>query len=222
MQKEAIVISLGGSVIVQDDIDTSFLKKFKSLISRYKKRYRFVIVTGGGKTSRKYQGAGAKFANVSKDDLDWIGIEASRLNANLVKYILSVKEEIIKDPTRKPDFKDVIVGGGWKPGRSTDFDAVMLAKQLRAKTVINISNVDYLYTKDPRFHKDAKKIENTGWKLLRKIVGNKWTPGMNLIFDPEAVKLGKKLKLKLIFAGKDIGNLEKLLGNKKFKGSVIQ
>ena len=221
MKKEVIVISLGGSVIVPDDVDVSFLKKFKSLILKYKRKYRFVIVTGGGRTCRKYQKAAAQF-NISKADLDWIGIEASRLNANLVKYIFGVKEEIIKEPARKPNFKDVIIGGGWKPGRSTDYDAVMLAKQLRAKTVINISNVDWLYTKDPRFHKDAKIIKSAGWKELRKLAGDKWVPGMNKIFDPEAVKLAEKTRLRLIFAGKDINNLSNLLNGKKFKGSVVQ
>ena len=221
MKKEVIVISLGGSVIVPDEVDVSFLKKFKELILKHKSKYRFVIITGGGKVCRRYQNAAAQF-NISSADLDWIGIEASRLNANLVKYVLGVKEEIIKDPTRKPNFKDVIVGGGWKPGRSTDFDAVMLAKVLKSKMVINISNVDYLYTKDPRLHKDAKKIENAGWKELRKLVGDKWTPGMNLIFDPEAVKLAEKTRLRLIFAGKDINNLSNLLNGKKFKGSVVQ
>lgn len=220
-EKEVVVLSLGGSVIVPDDIDVSFLKRLKMLISRYKRRYRFVIITGGGKTCRKYQGAAAKFANVSKDGLDWIGIEASRLNANLVKQVLGVKEEIIENPTRKPAFRDVIVGGGWKPGRSTDYDAVMLAKKLNARTVINISNVDYLYDKDPKFHKDARIIKNISWRGFRKIIGDKWVPGLNKVFDPAATKLAQNSKLRLLLVGKDINNLKDIFDKKKFKGSTV-
>ena len=79
-----------------------------------------------------------------------------------------------------------------------------------------------LHDKDPRIYKNAKKIEKTDWKGLRKIVGNKWIPGMNVPFDPIAAKEAQKLKLKLVLVGKDLNNFKKFLDNKKFKGSVVE
>ena len=221
MKKEVIIISLGGSTIVPDDIDAVFLKKFRELILRYKRKYKFVLITGGGRICRKYQKAAKKIANIPADDLDWIGIEASRFNAYLVKYILGVKKDIIRDPTKKLALKDIAVGGGWKPGRSTDYDAVMLAKNLKAKMLVNISNVPYLYDKDPNKYISAKKILNIGWKDFRKLIGDKWVPGLNKIFDPMAVKLAQKINLKLVLIGNDTGNLKNLLAGKKFRGSVV-
>jgi len=66
---------------------------------------------------------------------------------------------IADDPNKKlPMKKSVLIGaGGWKPGRSSDDFSVRLAKMYGAKTIINLSNIDFVYTKDPRKHPDAKK-----------------------------------------------------------------
>jgi uridylate kinase len=222
VKKEVVVISLGGSNIIPDEIDVNFLRKFRELILRYKRKYKFVLIAGGGKTCRKYQQAAAKVVKMSQEDLDWIGIESTRFNAYLVKKIFDVKKEVIKNPTKKIRFdEDILIGSGWKPGCSSDKDAVLIAKNIGAKTVINISNVDYLYDKDPNKFMSAKKIEKINWKGFRKIIGNKWVPGRNVIFDPSAAKLAQKLNLKLILIGNSLVNLRNLLAGKKFKGSVV-
>ena len=87
------------------------------------------------------------------------------------------------------------MASGWKPGRSTDFDAVLLAKGCGAKTVVNLSNIDYVYDRDPRVNPGAKKFEKINWNDFRKIVGSKWSPGANVPFDPLAAKEAQKLGL---------------------------
>src|SRR3989339_1672439 len=102
------IISLGGSLIVPDNIDTGFLKGFKGAIEKYaKKGDNFVIICGGGKTARKYQEAASEISRTSAEDLDWLGIMATRLNAHLVKTAFgSYAEEMIAyDPTKKITFK---------------------------------------------------------------------------------------------------------------------
>ena len=97
-----------------------------------------------------------------------------------------------------------------------------LAKIYGARQIINLSNIDFVYTKDPRKFKGAKKITATSWKNFRKIVGNKWDPGKNLPFDPTAAKLAERLKLKVIIAnGKNLKNLQRILQGKKFQGTTI-
>ena len=222
MKKEVIIISLGGSIIVPDDIDVKFLKRFRELILRYKRKYKFIIVAGGGSTCRKYQRAAARVRKMSQEDLDWIGIESTRFNAYLLKYIFGLKKDIIRNPTEKIRFdEDILIGSGWMPGCSSDKDAVLLAKNLKAKTVINISNVEYLYDKDPNKYKYAKKIEKIDWKGFRKIIGDRWVPGLNKVFDPEAAKLAQRLGLRLILVGNDINNMKKIFDKKPFKGSVV-
>jgi uridylate kinase len=220
------VLSLGGSLVCPEEIDVLFLKKFRNFILKWIKRgKKFVIFVGGGKTARKYQNAAKEF-KVKNEELDWIGIFATILNANLVKSIFGnfAFEKVLTDPTKKVKTKKkIIVFGGWKPGRSTDYDCVLAAKNFGAKRVINLSDVDFIYDKNPKKFKDAKPLEKISFNELLRIIGKKWTPGANIPFDPEAVKLAKKEKIKVIFLnGRNFKNLEKILLGKKFKGTIIE
>ena len=219
-------MSLGGSVIVPDKIDVKFLVDFKKIIYRYiKKNFRFVIYCGGGRTARNYQEAASKIVKLNNEDLDWLGIHATRLNAHFIKTLFnSITEDIIvKNPTQKIRFtKRILIAGGWKPGWSTDYDAVLLAKNLNIDIVINMSNINYVYDRDPKKNKNAKKIRNICWKHYRKISGNKWKAGLNKPFDPIAAKEAEKSGLKVIVIGKNLSNFENLLNNRKFEGTVIE
>ena len=86
--KERVVVSVGGSLIVPDGIDTDFLIRFKALIlDKVEKGFSFSIIAGGGKTARRYQEAAHIVTPLSQADLDWIGIHATRLNAQLLRNI---------------------------------------------------------------------------------------------------------------------------------------
>jgi uridylate kinase len=98
-----VVISLGGSIIVPEDINTDFLKKFRKLILDFiRKGNRAVIVCGGGRLARKYSEAAQKINNVSDDELDWIGIKATVLNAELVKSMFGrlAYEKVVNEPNK--------------------------------------------------------------------------------------------------------------------------
>ena len=222
--KKTIIISLGGSLIVPEQIDINFLKKFKKVILSYIKKYNFVIFAGGGKIAREYQQAGKKINNLNKYEMDWLGIHASRLNALLLQYVFKgyANKDIITVPNKKIKFvKPIIIGAGWKPGWSTDFDAIKIAQVNKIKTVINLSNIICVYTKEPKKFRDAKKIEKINWPSFRKIVGNKWQPGLNMPFDPIASQLAQKAKIQVIIMGHDLNNFQNFIRNKKFKGTLI-
>jgi uridylate kinase len=225
MAKNIIVISLGGSLIIRDKINIEFLKEFKKLILKHIGKNKFIIVVGGGSICRQYVKAAEEVENISNDDKDWIGIYASRLNAKLIKSIFKNKSHpgIVTDPTEKIYFtEDVLVAAGWKPGFSTDFDAVMLAKNFGIKTVINMTDVDYVYDKDPNKFEDAKPLKNITWERYRKIAGGKWKPAMKLPFDPIASKEAEKLSLKVVILnGLNLKNLDNFLNGEKFEGTVI-
>lgn len=234
MKKEVIVISLGGSLIApKEGIDWKFLKKFRQLIiEQIGKDKRFVIITGGGNTARLYQEAANKTIKLTNDDRDWIGVHSTRLNAHLIKTIFReyAHPRINKNPRTSEDLKKhfakgekIMVAAGWRPGWSTDYVATILAERLGSKLIINLSNIDYAYTSDPRKNKSAKKIKNINWKDFRKIVGDKWDPGLNSPFDPIASKMAEEIGLKVVILnGKKISNFKNFLENKKFNGTTIE
>ncbi len=225
--KPVIVISLGGSLIVPDGgVDVDFLSRFRDLISReIKKGSRFIIVTGGGRTARRYIDAARRLGFLHADDLDWLGIHATRINAHLIRTMFRrhANPVVLKDPTRKIVWKEpILVASGWKPGRSSDHVATMLAKLYGAKLVLNLSNIAYLYTRDPRVFKNVEPICEITWPAFRKMVGTKWDPGASLPFDPIAAKLAEKAKIKVILVdGRNVENLKLLLSGRGFEGTVI-
>ncbi len=222
------VISLGGSLIVPSQgIDWKFLKSFRKLIlSQIKKDKKFFIIAGGGNTCRRYNEAANKVVKITPNDLDWLGIHSSRLNAHLIRTIFRdvAHPEIIKNPTiHMPTEKGVIVAGGWKPGWSTDYVATIIAQEYEVKTVLNLSNIDYAYTHDPKKNQKAKKIKDISWKNFRKIVGDEWRPGLNAPFDPIASKKGEQLGLRVaILNGKKLDNIKDFLEGRDFKGTIIK
>ena len=226
-KSQTIIISLGGSIVAPDEINIKFLKDFRKLILRQVKlRKKFVIIVGGGKICRDYQNAAQKVCKLSTEQLDWIGIHSTHLNASLVREIFGdeANEKIIKDLKTLPKFKkQIIIGAGTKPGWSTDYDSVFLAKKYKAKIVANLSNIEYVYNKDPKKFKDVKPLKNICWSDFLKIVGRKWKAGMNAPFDPIASRLAKKIGLKAVFLkGTNLKNFEKFLKGEKFKGTTIQ
>lgn len=220
-----IVLSLGGSLIFPKDIDTEFLKNFRKTIEKYVgKGYKFVIYCGGGMLARNMQDSASKIAKLSNEDLDWLGIHATKLNAHLIRTIFKNNSEnfVVDNPNKRIAFKkNILVAGGWLPGCSTDYDAVLMAKNLGIKEIINISNVDYVYDKDPNKHGDAKKLEKLKWEDFISMIGSKWKAGMNAPFDPVAAKEAKKLQMKVYIIGKDLKNLEHVLNRRKFRGTII-
>ena len=98
----------------------------------------------------------------------------------------------------------------------------MLAKRFNADKIIIASKIDYVYDKDVSKHKDALPIKEISWDKYRKLIKKRWKPGMRAPVDPIAAKIASKLKMKVIVTnGRNIKNLENILNNKKFKGTII-
>ena len=223
-----IIISLGGSLVVPNGgMDTKFLSQFNEFIrQKIAEKWRFFIVVGGGATARHYIDAAKNIiGDITDWDLDYLGIHATRLNAHLIRTIFQdvAHPRIIQNYEHKLNNLEqpLVVASGWKPGRSTDYDAVLLARDYTAKVIINMSNIPQIYDKDPNKYSDAKPLDKINWTDFELLVGDKWSPGSNLPFDPIATKLAKKLNLSVFVIGRDIKNLDRLLTNKEFTGTLI-
>ena len=228
------VLSVGGSIIVPEKPDTEFLTAFVKMCTAWldeDKSRRLILVAGGGAPARVYQNAYKDVAagtglSAQNDAADWIGIMATRINAQLVKASFGdyCKNDVVYNPTLD-DLKfdgQVLVAAGWKPGFSTDTDAVYLGEKFDAKTIVNLSNIEKVYTDDPRKNPDAKPLDTISWTDFRKMVGDEWTPGKNCPFDPIASKKASELGMKVICAGgKNIPNIKAILEDKEYIGTTI-
>ncbi len=227
-QRKQAVISLGGSLIVPNEIDSAYLAKFREFIlNQLKEGWTFFIVTGGGAPARKYiEAASAVLKNeITKDDMDWLGIHATRLNAHLVRTLFrnEAQPSIVTDPELdEVDETKIVVVSGWKPGWSTDFVGTMMAKRFHIPYVINLSNIKQVYSDDPKKNPDAKPIDVMSWSDFRNMVGNEWTPGMNTPFDPIAAKLADEANITvLVMDGNNLENLQNALTRGEFIGTVL-
>lgn len=216
------VFSLGGSIVAPDQVDVDFLHLFKERISGFLDRHedhRLVLVIGGGGPARHYQTALRQLAgDAPPEQQDLVGIAATRLNAELVRglFLAYGDNPLVTDPTADFDFTGrVLVGAGWKPGFSTDFDAVCLAERYGADTVVNLSNITQVYTADPSKDPDAQPMDHISWEDFRKMVGDTWNPGANVPFDPIAARKAMELGLAVIVAsGRNLDTVEAILENR--------
>ncbi|MDR0409551.1 MAG: UMP kinase [Spirochaetaceae bacterium] len=231
------VISLGGSIVAPDKVDESYLEKFAGMIKEFlldDVARRFIIVVGGGGPARTWQAAYRRISTALGDSVkdecaDWIGIMATRLNAQLVKAIFGAycEDDVVTDPSAEYDGRNfftgrVLVAAGWKPGFSSDNDAVLLAVRFGAKTLINLSNIEKVYTADPKTDSSAKPIDSIKWEDFRAITGDKWTPGKNVPFDPVASRAAEKSGIDVICAaGRNLENLRQILCGATYTGTLI-
>ena len=217
-----VVISLGGSIVVPDEVNYSYLKKFKKLITDFSKRNKVVIVVGGGSTARKYMKK--KFDNTTNSRL---GITATRLNARLVNGVFDKKEPI---PIRLSEVKknlkksNIVISGalGYKKKCTTDGNAAQVARKIKAEYLINMTNVRGLYDKNPKTNKSAKFIPKISFKDFLKMTKKiKFKAGQHFVLDQFAARLIARKKIKTYIIGPSLPNLRKVLLNKEFTGSII-
>jgi len=225
MKKRLVVISLGGSIIIPDEINIEFLKKFKKIVLKYTKNYKFIIVTGGGNLARKYIRGLKGFSQTAQSSA---GIAATRSNAKFVSTFfdqnpltpIPIKMNDVEDLYRKQDI--VICGAlAFKPEQTTDSTATEIAAEFKG-IFINLTNVKGLYNKDPKKFKDAKFISQISWRDFHKIATKKsFKPGQHFVLDQASSKIILRNKVKSVILGKDLTNIDNFLSNKKFIGTVI-
>ena len=220
------VITLGGSLIVKDDIRVDFLKKFRPFILRFlKKGHKFVIMAGGGKICRKYQHAAGQIARIPSDDMDWLGVHVTRLNAQLLRTIFleEAYPEII-DSISKPIHGEpkLIFAAGVRAGNSTDYVAVMLAHRFKADRIIVAGTYDAVYDKDFEKYPNAKRLGKLDWQSYRKLIAKKWRPGYRAPMDPVAARTAQKFGIRAdILKAENLKNFSRCIEKKSFRGSVI-
>ncbi|MDP2734634.1 MAG: UMP kinase [bacterium] len=235
--KNVCVIALGGSLVVphlsdSGGVDVAFLKRFRSfLLGELKNGRRVVLVVGGGKIARMYNASAARVVRMTKEDLDWIGIHATRLNAHLLRTIfVKTAYPVVLD--HDPSFAEakrlresrarLFIASGWRPGWSTDYIASRLARKFGARDIVDAGDIPFVYDEDPKKNGNAKPIVALSWKEYRRLIPQAWSPGMAVPFDPVASRLAQKEKLRVkILDGRDLKNMKRAINGESFKGTLI-
>ena len=225
--KQVIVLSLGGSLIIPENVDVKFLKEFKKVILKNTKKYKFIIVCGGGSIARKYIFA-LREINVGKKLQSFSGISATRMNARFMNYFFNINPEkgiphkmkILKKYLKQ---QDIVFCGAleYKPNQTSDSTAVEIARDFKTR-FINVTNVSGLYDKNPAKFKNAKFISKISWKDFDKMANkNKFSPGQHFVLDQTASGIILKNKIPTYIIGKSPAQLDNILNNKKSKATVI-
>ncbi len=232
MKKQVIVLSLGGSLIIPKNINVKFLRKFKKVLQKHTKKYKFVVSCGGGSTAREYiNGLAKEHLNkkTKKFHQSLLGIASTRLNARFMTYFFGndANKGIphdMKEVKNMLKIYDVVFCGAlrYAKNETSDATAAKLANYFDSE-FINLTNVKGLYTKNPKKYKDAKFIKKITWKDFNTIAQKiKFKPGQHFVLDQNAAKIIKKYKIPTYILGNKLKNLDKVLKRKKFTGTLIK
>jgi uridylate kinase len=233
------VISIGGSLLYpQKGIDTSYLSDLcEFAYKRISKGDKLVLITGGGYLARSSQTSFLELLSengLSEDKTsekrDLIGIAATRFNAELLMIALNSKNtitypKVLTDLLKAPDkpLLPILISAGWKPGCSTDKDAVELAIKYNSRKVANLTNTNGVYDSDPKTNSRAKRIKELTWRQYLSLIENHWTPGLSTPFDPVASRLASQKSINVgIIDGKNFKSIESFLDDQDFDGTLIR
>jgi uridylate kinase len=214
-----LVLRIGGSVLVPAEIDTGVLQVLVREINRLRGHELFIVV-GGGKTARKYIEAAREY-EVEESSLDLLGILSSRLNALLLATCLK-DAELVEDFHQVLHARKLPILGGTTPGQTTDTVAALLAELVKADLLIKVTNVDGVYTADPKVDLKAEKIQRLTFKELKKLCSKEFKAGLSSVIDPVAAEIILKNKIRVVVIGrKDMNDLVKVIHG-DHSGTVIK
>jgi predicted uridylate kinase len=211
--KSSIVLKIGGSVIYDNSLNVNqdLLDKLKDWYFRKKDDYQnIVIVVGGGSLSRDLQEKISRHIG-GQEYLHSIGMSVTHTNANLLRAYIGDPEIVV--PQRLGEAyellmdsgKSIMVCGGLKVGWSTDMDAAVFADILNESRITKISNIDYIYDKDPSVVEDATPVKDMTWneyfKLFNIQEDSTHTPNGNIPIDVECARFCKRKEISFWISG---------------------
>ena len=221
-------LCFGGSIIAPDLPDVECIREVAEALRKLRKRKHEVLaVVGGGKISRIYIDV-ARRLKASDPYCDAVGVDATRLNARLL--IAALRE--LAEPNPALTFEAAIramlrgkipVMGGMTPGQTTDAVAAMLASSSRSETLAYFTDVDGVYTADPKLNPDSRKFETmTAQQLIGLVSSVKVEPGIKVIIDPVAAKIIERSRIRTLILGRrEIKRLPEILEGESHSGTTI-
>lgn len=218
MDMKKIVIKFGGSVLYKDNMDLNIdrIQEIVDAISQLNDEgYKIAVVVGGGKLARVIiQASGVLGHTATFKDI--LAVESTRIHALLVIGSLKNKAYLLvprtfEDVGKALSSGKIVVTGGLQPGQSTSAVAALIAEYWGADLLINLTNVDKVYDKDPEKYSDAKPLDKITPEVFLDIISKQEEePGKYALFDKVGCEIIKRSRLKVVFAnGQDPSNIFK-------------
>jgi uridylate kinase len=185
------------------------------------------VVVGGGALAREFIKI-AKYLDLPEPVQDDVAISVSRLYARLFVEMLAEAgckkvSLTIEDAAECFARGKIAVMGGLKPGMTTDTVAALIAEEIDADLYVKATDQDGVYNKDPRKHADAVKLERLSFDDLPRVLAeDKHSAGIHQVLDPEAIKLLKKRRVRVIVVNGDKPNSVKAAVNGEKAGTIIE
>jgi uridylate kinase len=219
-----IVYSLGGSILAEQN--TEGLRRYADELKKLSKEHRIYVVVGGGVYARNYIEK-ARALGASEAFCDLIGINIAKVNAILLMAALGDDAAPLPDgyfeaaQQSAPD--KVVVMGGVALGQTTDAVSALLAELVRADRLIIATNVEGVYTADPKVDPAATKLDRMTPKQLVEIaMMTEMKAGSKSAIDPLAAKIIERSSIPTaVVNGRDIANLRKGM-NGNHEGTEIR
>lgn len=224
---DVVVLKLSGRLFFSTDF--SELAEFFKHFVVAKENSKLVLVAGGGGPAREYIAIAQKLG-IDQSTQDELGIQASRMNARvMMKALGSIAatslatnlDELVEAFEVTERSKKIFVLGGLQPGQSTNAVAALVAEKLRAKVLINATDVDGVYTKDPHRFKRARMLDKVTPKSLAKILKiESMKAGSYDLMDPVALKLIERSRINTRIVKCNVESLRLALDGKKLGTSI--
>lgn len=222
---ETVVIRFGGSLLIPDNPDATVFLQLLAVIKKFPEN-KFLIIIGGGGTSKKFQDILRVEGGYSNDQIDWMGIHSIRCNAQFARLLARelADPNIYNDVDELPDTLNhsVVVYGAAGPGHSSNMNAVLLAEKVGAKKILNLSNISHVYTANPKEFPDAEPLHNISWSEYQELIPDEWTPKLATPFDPVSARAAAEADLSVIIMdGSDQRSVENYFSGAEFVGTLI-
>jgi len=198
-----LVIRIGGSVVASP-FNPTLMNEYVKLLERLRAQEHVVAtVVGGGSLSRDLIEI-ARAMGLSEAAQDEVAISVSRLMAQLLALRLG-RLGALTVPTTVGQAAEllekgkVVVMGGLKPGMTTDAVAALLAERVKADLLVKATNVNGIFTKDPKRYSDAEKIDCLGFDdLFGFFEKEEHEVGIHQVLDPEAVRILLRSRIRTV------------------------
>ena len=229
---DPLVLALGGSLLRPEESERhAWLSSLAKLLSE--STVTIGIVVGGGVAAREAIELAISEGEKDLAALDEIGIAATRVNATIVSQILQNEGLEVFDgiPTdvesaaRGLETHRVVVMGGTRPGHTTDNVAIRLAIEANAARCLIATNVEYVYSSDPKLDSEARPIESMTLLELQNIVGPPvhGKAGGSSVIDPIGVQAAIDNNLPLaVLDGRKIDRIADAVAGKPFVGTRVE
>jgi len=198
-----LVVRIGGSVVASP-LNPKLMNGYTEVLKTLRRqKHQVGVVVGGGAHARGFITA-AKEMDLEEKVQDETAILISRVLAYLMTRKLGASScksvpVTIEEAVECLNGGKIVVMGGLRPGITTDAVAALLAESMNAELYVKATDQDGIYDRDPKKFARAVKLDRLSWDELTGIpTETRHRAGMHQILDPEAVRLLRRRKIKVV------------------------